>query len=468
MLTLNLALIRIKQVFRSKEFFVYVMGFPLFFLVFLGFLTPGWVPRTTTIPIGVYYEGNPVVDEFTGETFEIDDSFVNTLETYNESGIKLFEVIRYENLTIMRQKILENTIRGGVEIPGDFSVQALNLSRFYAAMKIVDLLDDAIDEHPEDALNISSAINELVKYLNPSVNLTLRFHGDVSISDTMSAYSACWKILPSFIDSLSYNMTLSYWTHLKEKYSFDFTLNLTDKTSAASDISMNVVLIKSDSLEVVKNFEKAFYTRLIPGQIIQAIILSATNAVWIIDLERKTGLLKRMKLTRMTSFQYMTSMLIAWAIISLLQGIFMIGISILLGFIAFPVNVMTWLILLLTFILLGIMTATIALFLGSFFNAKVLTPFLILGGVVLSLIAAEVYFTATPVFSFMGRPFTVLDLLPMRSPFLLIQKGLLQQEIYSWTDLLPDITLFLLWTLIILSLSVYFFNKYKLQYVEKE
>ncbi len=469
MIVFDLAFIRIKQVIRSKEFYFYVIGFPLFFMILFGFISRSWAPAVTTLDIGLYTADNPIVDPITDEMLAMGNLFTSVLSDYkSESGIKIFSTISYAELEKMDTDIRNLVIYGGVEIPSDFSSQASNMTRYYASLILIQQLTAEFENYPSETVNISNAINQLSVYLNSSANLVLNFHGDVTLQDTMQSYTYLWQIMSEFISNHSIIHANSIWTILQQNYSFSFDLNLTSDISSSSSVSFDVQLVSSSTGDAIEDFQREFYSKLLPGNIISTILLSSVSAIWILDQENKTGLLKRLKLTKLSSVQYLGSILLAWSTIAILQGIFMLTFAAMLGFISFSLNPLVWLMMIATMALLGIISATIALIIGSFIQARIAAPILILFGSTLHMFVAEFFITIKPIFSFAGKNFSWLDATPFRSAFLVMKNGIMLESSSEITGLLFDFLLLVIWTIVLFVIGAIIFNKYKLKYAEKE
>lgn len=468
MIVIDLAITRIKQVIRSREFYFYVIGFPLFFLILFGFLSKGWAPTTKTLAIGFYSADSPVIDPLTSDLLNMEQEFYKVLNTHqSDSGLKAFAMENYTNIETMDNDIQDLTIEGGIELPEDFSLQASNISRFYASLILTQSLTEAFNLYPAEWFGINESLYQITPYLESSANLVIKFHGDVTLQTTMQAYTSVWQIMSEFLSNYSVIHASSIWTELKTTYALSFDLNLT-RQSTNSTISSEVLLISAGTGDVVEDFQSEFYARLLPGQILQTILMSAVSAIWLLDAENKTGMLKRMKLTKLNSIQYLGGILLAWSIIALLQGIFMLIFAAILGFFNFAINPLAWVFMLLTMILLGLITATIALLVGSFIQARVAAPILILFASTIHMFVAEYYIDIRPAFTFAGKGFSWFDLIFLRPAFLVMKNSMLMESASGATNVLFDLLLLFIWAIVIFIAGAIIFNKFKLRYAEKE
>jgi hypothetical protein len=465
----DLAFVRIKQVIRSKEFYFYVIGFPLFFLILFGFLSKGWAPTVDTISIGYYSIDSPVIDPITDELLNLEEEFLNLLSVHEtDAELKTFSIQSYSDLEAMDTDIQDLIVQGGIEIPSDFSLQAGNITRFYASLLITQLLIESFDLYPSEFLGINASLTQLSPYIEGSANLVLRFHGDVTLQTTMQAYTSTWQILSEFLANYTIIHANSIWSELKTTNGLTFDFNITRQSSSDSTLSTNIQLVSAGTGDVVDDFQSEFYSRLLPGQIMQTILMSSISAIWIIDQENKTGLLKRMKLTRLGSVQYLGSVLLAWSIISILQGIFMLAFSAILGFFNFGIPALAYLMMLLTMLLLGLITVTIALIVGSFIEARVATPILVLFASTIHMFVAEYYIDIIPAFTFAGKNFSWFDLIFLRPAFLVMKNGMKLDSASGVTGMLFDLGLLFLWVVIFFTIGAIIFSKFKMRYAEKE
>lgn len=146
----------------------------------------------------------------------------------------------------------------------------------------------------------------------------------------------------------------------------------------------------------------------------------------------------------------------------------MLTFAAILGFISFSLNPLVWLMMIATMALLGIISATLALIIGSFIQARVAAPILILVGSTLHMFVAEFFITIKPIFSFAGKNFSWLDVIPFRPAFLVMKNGIMLESFSEITGLLFDFLLLVIWTIVLFVIGAIIFNKYKLKYAEKE
>ncbi len=352
MIVIDLAFTRIKQVLRSKEFYFYVIALPLFFLILLGFLSKGWAPTTQTIDIGYYTSDVTVMDPITGETLNMEEEFFKLLVAHEtDEDLKTFSISNHTDLEVMDKDIQDLIIQGGIEIPSDFSFQASNITRFYSALMITQLLIESFDLYPAEFSSINASLAEIAPYIESSADLVVKFHGDVTLQTAMQAYTSTWQILSEFLVDYTIIHANSIWLELKSTHGLTFDLNITSQSSD-STITTEVQLISAGTGDVVEDFQGEFFSRLLPGQIIQMITMSSISAIWVLDQEIRSGLLKRIKLTKITSVQYFGSFLLAWSLIALLQGIFILVLSAILGFFSFAINPLAWLMMLVSMVML--------------------------------------------------------------------------------------------------------------------
>ncbi len=468
MIVIDLAFTRIKQVLRSKEFYFYVIGLPLFFLILLGFLSKGWAPTTQTIDIGYYTSDFPIIDPITGESLNMEEEFFKLLVAHEtDVDLKTFSISNHTDLEIMDKNIQDLIIQGGIEIPGDFSLQASNVTRFYSALMITQLLIESFDLYPAEFSGINASLADIAPYIESSAELVVKFHGDVTLQTAMQAYTSTWQILSEFLVDYTIVHANSIWSELKSTHGLTFDLNITSQSSD-STITTEVQLISAGTGDVIEDFQGEFFSRLLPGQIIQMIIMSSISAIWVLDQEIRSGLLKRMKLTKLTSIQYFGSVLLAWSIIALLQGIFILILSAILGFFSFAINPLAWLMMLVAMVMLGLIAATLALLLGSFMEGRVATPILVLFGSTIQMFVAEYYIEVQTAFTFAGKNFSVLDFIFLRPAFLIMKNSMGLESAADVTYMLFDLLVLFLWFVLFFAIGATLFNKFKLRYAEKE
>ncbi|UJG41394.1 MAG: ABC transporter permease [Candidatus Heimdallarchaeum aukensis] len=466
---LYLTLIRIKQIIREKEFYFYVIVFPLFFLILFGFLSSSWVQTTTTIPIGYISEDLGISDDILNETIMFDEAFYNFLNKHHlENNIKTFEIHNYTEVNSLENDINNRIIDGGIVIPFDFSEQMLNISRFYSSLILVNFLGSQFNTYASESANISAAINSLSSHLQGTANLSLLFYGDITIDTAMTSYSVLWQVINDYVQNTTLSYTEKIWKVIKNEFDLSFNFSSTSNDSSQNSITYSIIVVDSGTGELVTNFRKEYISNILPGQIIQSILMSSISVIWLTEMEERKEILKRLKLTKLTAGGYIGSIILAWGTIALLQGLFLITVSAVLGFFSFSVGPLAWLMTILTLVFLGFITATISLLVTSFIKPRTATPILVLSSTVLAMFVGEYFFQVKPAFTFAKKNFTWLDIFPVRPAFLVMKNALLLGKNGDITILLFDFALVVLWTILIFAISSFAFSKLKLKYIEKE
>ena len=320
--------------------------------------------------------------------------------------------------------------------------------------------------NPTEYDNITAAISELNPFLQITATLSVNFRGDITVQTTMEAYSSIWQILSGYLNNYTLIHAEDIWSKLQYNYALSFDLVIDPEVLSDSSINYDIELVSAGDGSVLQDFRTEYLSSLIPGQIIASIMTASVSAIWMLDRENTTGLLKRMKLTKLSSPQYLGSILLAWSVIAILQGLFLLVVSAILGFFNFGINPLGWIFMLLAMVLLGIISATFALLIGSFANARIASPFMIMVFSTAHMFIGEYFFQVEPVFTFAGKNFSGLDFVFMRPAFLVMRNGMLLDSNAGIENIWFDFLLLFLWALVIFLLGAFIFSKYKLKYAE--
>ncbi len=474
MLVFRLTMSRIKITLRSKEFYFYIIGFPLIFLLIFVIFQPISSVQTRTLAIGVVDDDVQVVDGDLNATYLWSDHFITQLRSKDPlTEINYFETTSYDDLDSMQKDIAKLEITGGIHVPQDFSRQVTNYVKSRAYFLIVTSLSDYIKDNPGEAARIGPIIQELSQNASAlNTTIQLEFYGDAALASTHEGYTRIWKVLPQFLVTSLAEQLPVIWEHLQQKLNLqDVNLNMTADsiTTSSRSTSFNISLIQAGTKGAIKNIQQEYFARLVPGQILQSVLMLSTGVVVFVGEEKRSGILRRLKLSRMTTTEYLMGNFLAWGIISMIQTVFFVAVASLFGTVPFEFRPLELLFVFSAVFLAGLFSASLAYIVGSYINYRAAIPLLTVVLITGSMLSFEYFFTIQdPLFTLFERSMTILDLAPWRAPFLVLKKGLMLPTLFTWEDLIIDMLLTIVWAVIFLGVAVIIFQRRIFRYQEIE
>jgi len=464
---------KIKSAIRSKELYLYIIGFPLIFLIIYGSLAATSYSKPTTINIGIlnndqgvaYYLGDNQINANFGQEFY---KFLDKLY-YEDTNIKMFNIQEISSREDGENKVSKLDIAAVVCLYENFSEIVLNYSKSMTYLMLVGAISNKMRLAYQSG-NITlanlylAALQELYTLGNETVKLSIELIGDPTYSKSMTTYELLWKYFIQYVFTTAQNLTIQYANYLENKYQIEIlnTINI-DSEGLSTSINVKFTRIGSGG-ETRESFMQMYYAVLVPGQIIQSIMIAAISAIYMVGIDIEKGIIHRIKLTKITSKEYIGGTLISWGGIALVQSFIMIGISFVLGYIKFTGDPINYLLSLVILTLSGILTAAFSIIVVSFVSEKTAGPISLIVLLTLSLYIAGYFPMPNPkIGTFMGREFTQLDFIPWRAGITGLRKSLMLSNIVKPIEVLPDLTLLTIWTLIYTIIAFITFEKMKMR-----
>ncbi len=469
---------KVKYLIRSKELYLYIIGFPLIFLLIYGSMAYATYSTPTTITVGYMNLDQGTTINF-GDThlqLNYSEGFLKYLDnlTYNGTNTKMYNLVKFNDKNEARDKVVRLEVAAVIVIPKSFSKNLLEFAKSIAYYQIMDTVTAKLQEAYKEgnttlANKCLEIINETEKIAPTKYNLTIEIIGDPTYSKAMNTYEGMWKNLIEYASLVTRNFTSTYTKYLEEKYQVKILEeNSTEKLDFTK--TFNIVFETPGATGSLKeSFAKMYFAVLVPGQIMQSIMLGAIAAIYMVGGEIETGFIHRIKLTKVRSEEYIGGALLTWGIISLFQSAVLITVSLALGYVKVGGDPINYVLALVVLVLAGIITAAISLIIVSFVSPKVAGTVSMIVIIILSLYLAGYFPVPNLTFGyFMGREFTLLDIFPWRAGITALRKTLMLAELTKPQEALPDISLLTIWTIFYSMLAFYIFNKFRLKSVEKE
>ena len=464
---------KVKIAIRTKELYLYVIGFPLIFLLIYGGMASAAYANPSTIDIGILNVDSGVLIDFDGNVQNVTygalfQSYLENLH-YENTNIKIFKVHSLSDKTEGEKLISRLDIAAMLILDNLFSQRIQNFSKFMAYQTLVGIISSKMQEAYSSG-NISlgnayhNALNEVLPFANASANISLEFIGDPSYSKSMSSYEMIWKYFIRFVFASAENFTKEFTKHLESKYNITILSNNETRQgdySSTINVRFERVGVKGGTKE---SFMQMYYSVLIPGQIMQSIMIAAIAAISMIGVELEKGLIQRIKLTKVSSAEYIGGNLATWGLVALFQSALLIAISTGLGYIKYGGNPLNYVISIAILCMAGIVTAAISIIVVSFVSARSASPIALILLITLSLFIAGYFPVPNPKLGeFMGRSFTLLDFVPWRAGITGLKKALVLSYMTEPMDVLPDFTLMAIWTVLYSVIAFATFEKFRLR-----
>lgn len=463
---------RIKIALRQRELYLYVVGFPLIFLIIYGSMAPFYYPTISTMHIGFtsddlgvsYKLGDSVLfDNYSELLYEYLDSLY-----YESQSVKVFSIENISSISEAERKVARLSVVGVVYIPQNFSEIIYNASTLLTYTTIAPILIKEINNayitgDIELAERYISALREVSEFSNNTFSINVIIIGDPTYSKAMELYEAMWKHITNFVFRETNKFTHKYVNYLERRYNITIKIN---EASISIDMNktFNVQFRRVGQRSVKETFLQMYYSSLIPGQIIQSIMIASVSAIFMVGYEINNKIIDRLKLTKITSIEYIGGTLIVWGIMSLVLSSILLATSIAFGYIKVAWSLLDITLSLIILILAGIITAAYSLIFISFTDEKVAGNFSLITLLTLSLFIAGYFPAPNPVIAyFLGREITFFDFVPWRTAITGLRKTLILTNIYEPQDVLPDLALLILWTVIYSMLAFIIFNKLRLK-----
>ncbi len=193
-------------------------------------------------------------------------------------------------------------------------------------------------------------------------------------------------------------------------------------------------------------------------------MIGAIAVVTLVGYDIDHKILTRLRLTRLSSPEYIGGILITWSFVALFQSGILIAIAYALGFLRVIGTALHISLAVIALAIAGILTAAIGLIIISFTSERASMHIIMIFLIPLSLFVAGYFPVPNPVvLSVGGYTLTLLDLLPWRAAVVAVKKSLMLPNIYSPAEVIPDIIVLIAWTLLYSVISFIAFSSSRLK-----
>ncbi|MGQ4915325.1 MAG: ABC transporter permease [Candidatus Asgardarchaeia archaeon] len=459
---------------RGKEFYIYIIGIPLIFMIIYGAMASSAYSSIEPIKIGFINNDVPLSYSLGNDTFNVHfgDDFYKYIKnvTYENSTVKMFEIINVSSREDAEKMAARLEIAGAIYIPENFSESLLNFSKAMTYHILMSMLaakaNEAYGEGNYDlGTRYSQAMDDISSLANVSYRLRVHFIGDPTSSDAMTSYEYLWKSLVNFAYMQVDLILNEYANYLSDTYNITINLNSTEfSTDVASTFSVEFDVIGGKAGTAKETFMQLYFSVLVPGQLTQSIMFGSTVAIYMIGHDIERNLLARLKLTKLRSSEYIGGILIAWGFTALFQSGILLAVAFAFGYLRTIGTAAHIAVAVIALALGGVITAAFSMIIVSFVSERVSAPLVMVALIPVSMFIAGYFPVPNPTIGeFMGETITALDLLPWRAVIIAVRKSLMLPNVYSVAELVPDVIILILWTTLYSVISFVTFSEARLK-----
>lgn len=419
---LSIAIKDLKELLRDRRGLFFILLFPLFFMLIFGFAFGGMGQGTTSYKLAIVNYDQPATIPGLNQSTNFGDNLTKDLKDakYQNSSVNLFNVT-VTSESDADQKLKNREVDAELIIPSTFS------------QSVVALINNTI-QTTTNPLSTAS--------LNSSSNLTttLIIRGDPGYIN----FGASQGILSNFLSGYKDQIVIQ-------------TQNGIRNTPGAQPVQF--LDYKIDGIGT-KNFTTFDY--MAPGIIVFAILMMAINVAALFAREVENGTLRRLRISKMTSFDYLFGGLLPWSLVVAAQVLILFTVAIAIGF-HWQGNVNSIILAVIVGIIGGIASIALGMIIAAF--AKSPPQASQLG----TLIAVPVSFLSgafiplpqVVVGSIMGQQVFIYDILPWYHVVNILRNVLTFGK--GWADISNDVAITMVLTVILFVIGVLAFSRTRLR-----
>lgn len=420
---LSIAIKDLKELLRDRRGLFFILLFPLFFMLFFGFAFGGMGQGNTPYKLAIVnYDQNATLP-MSNQSTNFGDNLTQILQDakYQNSTVNLFNVTKTsENDADKRLKNRE--IDAELIIPSNFS------------QSVVALINYTI----QSAANPLSTVSP-----NASSNVTssLIIRGDTGFIN----FGVSQGILVGILSQYQNQLVIQ-------------TQNAVKGTPGAQP----VVFLNStvEPMSGTQNFTT--FDFIAPGIIIFAILMLAINVATILTREVENGTLKRLKISKMTSFDFLFGGLLPWSLVVVAQVLILFAVAMAIGF-HWQGSINSIIIAVIVGIIGGIASIALGMIIAAFAkNPPQASQLGTLIAVPVSfLVGAFIQLPQVVIGNFMGQQVQIYDILPWYQVLNALRNVLIYGA--GWSDISYQVALSVVLTVILFAIGVVLFSRNRLR-----
>jgi len=315
----------IKETFRDRKGFLFLMTFPILFVIlfafafgngFTPFFTRGSNPHEITVIN--HDKGEIVYLDNVIQQRDFGDSFSRLLgnATYENSSTNLFHLNNVSE-DKANDMLKSRSIDALIIIPENFSGAFTSMINSSVRTDITSTVG-------------AQAMGNTIAGQNPTPNTVAASNPLPQVSNVTAAL-----IIKGDTGYIDFGTTQTAITELLEHYKNSVIGEATAGASASVGMPKNPIpsdFISAEILSISGTQSFSLFDYLVPGLIVFGVLLQVSIIATSLTREIQTGTLNRLKLSKMRSFDLLLGTFISWLLITMIQVLVLIIVAIALGY----------------------------------------------------------------------------------------------------------------------------------------
>lgn len=288
---LSIAVKDLKELLRDRRGFMFILFFPILFMLVFGFAFGGMGQSNTPYNLAIVNYDEPAVLPTSNESVNFGDNLTQLLTDakYQNSDVHLF------NVTKMSESEADGLLKtrkidAELIIPKNFSQSVVSLIN-YTILSTTNTLSTS-----QSSSNITS---------------TLIIRGDTGFINFGASQGILVGVLSQYQDEI---------------------VTQTQNTVRGTPGAQPVKFLSSNVEPIAGTQDFTTFDFIAPGMIVFAILLLATTVAATLTREVENGTLARLKLSKMRAFDLLFGGLIPWSLVVVAQVVILLAVAILVGF----------------------------------------------------------------------------------------------------------------------------------------
>lgn len=416
---ISIAVKDLKELLRDRRGLFFILLFPMFFMLIFGFAFGGMGQDNQPHEIAIVNHDKGATMPGTGERVNFGNNLTDQLKDikYQNSSVHIF------NITLTSDENATNLIKHrdvdlALIIPAGFS---------------------------------QSIVDNIIKSMSQSGSITGLTNVNISNSNTTSTI-----IIRGDTGYVNFGTSQGILTGILLKYQ-DQMMSSIHGTSGIQ--AQDFVQSKVEGIKGTEKF--TFFDFMAPGIIVFAILMLAINVATILTREVESGTLNRLKLSKMTSFDFLFGGLLPWSLVVVAQVLILFAVALIMGFHHLG-GINSIILAVIIGIIGGIASISLGMIIAAFAkNPPQASQLGTLIAVPTSfLVGAFIPLPQVVIGEFMDKQFQIYDVLPW-THVLSALRGVLTQG-YGWNSIAYNICWAVVLTVILFVIGVILFSRTRL------
>ena len=413
----SIALKDLKEILRDRRSLFFILLFPMMFMLVFGFAfgSMGEQNQPHQIAVVNYDQGATMQ----GENVNFGNNLTTTLGDvkYQNSDVHMFNITTTTESSA-DQMVKQRTVDAELIIPADFSKSVSEL-----------IASTAQSAAGSTALNTANT--------NTS---TLIIRGDTGYMGFGTSQGILVGVLSGFQDQL--------------------TSEVQSKVTGTANVPQKFIQSKVEGVPGTESFTS--FDFIAPGMMVFAILLLATSVAAMLTKEVETGTLRRLKLSKMTSFDFLFGGVLPWSLVAAAQVIILFVVAIAMGF-HWQGGATSLILAVIVGLIGGLSSISLGMIIAAFArDAKQASSLGTLIVVPMSFAVGAFFQLPEAVLgNFMGQTIQIYDFLPWTDTLNALRATLTYGG--GWNAISFDVTMSLILAVVLFVVGVFLFSRTRLQ-----